>query len=187
MKIFNLSLQRTGTQSFHKLMSTKVNSLHYVDNDFLQYTKTESELWEYYRNTYIESDYIAFSDFPVPIFLDNLFSEFKNSKFIFFTRPKEDWVRSIKIHKDKSIANFMNNSIDDIFYKKYINKSFIELKEDDFCNAYDLYHLDIEKYKDNILMLNLNDSPKFISRRISNYVGIKFDINYPSFDYFKSI
>ena len=52
MKIFNISLHRTGTTSFSHLMETKVSSLHFVPEGW-EIPDTENELWEKYKQDLI--------------------------------------------------------------------------------------------------------------------------------------
>jgi hypothetical protein len=186
MKIFNLSLQRTGTQSFDALVSKKLKCIHYVDADFDFSFKTEEELWQKYKARYIDRGYVAFSDFPIPIFLDRLMEKFPDSKFVFFRRNKEKWIKSVEKHRATLLSENRNVLVDDLFYEKYVGKKFILLTSEDLSKAYDAYYEHIESYRNMILCLDLEDNPKVNSRRIGKHIGVRFDTNYPTIDYNKS-
>lgn len=187
MMIFNLSLHRTGTQSFNLLMSSQLKSLHFVRPGFVRNFNNEDDLWQDYKQTYIDSlDYTCFSDFPVPIFLEKLFDYYPSSKFIFFSRNKEKWVNSVEQHIALEKIKQHNLSIDEIFYKKYSSNTNIDqLTRADISQAYDNYHRKILDYKNRILFCNLDESNQLNTQRISRYLGIKFDRELSNVDYVK--
>jgi hypothetical protein len=117
-KIFNLSLQKNGTKSFHLFCKNKgLKSLHWLpDNplNFEQYSKEHFEivnniskhcysvnsidlLYGYYKNNFFEN-YDSFCDFPISLFYDKIIEEYPKSIFILFYRSTNEWINSVRKH-----------------------------------------------------------------------------------------
>jgi hypothetical protein len=117
-KIFNLSLQKNGTKSFHLFCKNKnLKSFHWLSENplnFEQYSyehfenleqvskvcldnNTLDSCYEYYKNNFFEN-YDSFCDFPIPLFYDKLLKEYKNEIFIIFYRNVDNWIRSVRKH-----------------------------------------------------------------------------------------
>lgn len=183
MKIFNLSLQRTATQSYYHFIRDKVKSVHFVE-DLSDFSDGE-ELWKKYKTDYIDKDYVSFADTPIPYFADKLLENYPNAVFICFTRDKTDWIKSVL--KLFSIPNKIV-PIDQLFYGKFAGiTSESDLTADTISLAYDNYFKLLDKHKDKIHFIDLSLPNKVITRRLQAVTKIKFDNSFPTIDFLKKI
>jgi Sulfotransferase domain len=182
MKVFNISLHRTGTQSYDYLMNTRVPAIHFVGPEF-DMSGDECQLWNRYKNSYIEH-YTSFSDFPIPLFLHKIMKEFPDSKFICFNRNKQKWIKSVLSHVDHIKEYGVDYTIDNLFYSKYAGVcDTTNITEEQLSVAYDGYYADLDQYRHKILFLDLESGPAKITSRISRFTGIVFDELFPRIDH----
>lgn len=124
-KVFNLSLQRNGTKSFHRFCKDKgLKSLHWLPENpnnaqefsavhfddvekisqFCLENNTVDPLYDYYKNNFW-NHYDSFSDFPIPLFYSQLMDQFPRSTFVLFYRDVTEWISSVRRHHAGSDAN----------------------------------------------------------------------------------
>lgn len=103
MKIFNLSLHRTGTQSFHDLCRNNgLRSQHWPGwafdrscSDALKYFDVEA-VWDLYRPFVDQAE--AFSDLPCPTVYARAYRDFPDAKFVLVIRSPSQWIKSVRKH-----------------------------------------------------------------------------------------
>ena len=103
MKIFNLSLHRTGTQSFHELCRDNgLRSQHWPGlgftgccSDALKSFDIQA-VWNSYRPLVDQAD--AFSDLPCPTVYAQAYRDFPDAKFILVIRTPSQWIKSVRKH-----------------------------------------------------------------------------------------
>lgn len=147
-KIFNLSLQKNGTKSFHLFCKNKgLNSLHWLPENPLNFEQYNNEhfeaieniskcsyednsielLYTYYKNNFFEK-YDSFCDFPIPIFYNKIMEEYPGSIFLLFYRDVDEWINSIRRH-------YLNEGNNNFFDKLiYFNLSNIKKNIVDYTN-----------------------------------------------------
>lgn len=184
--IFNLSLQRCGTQSFSKLLNDAgIGCLHFMDGDIRHTNYGNSlDLWADYKKTYID-EYMAFSDFPVPLFVDYLFKEYPDATYICFTRDKYKWAESVQRHLKHHKEHNVNCFVDALFYKQYANVDDIfSMSIEQLITAHDAYFDKLKPFNDKIQYVNMDDAPS-ICPTLSNILSVDLPENYPLVDYSK--
>ena len=186
MKIFNLSLQRTATQSFYNFMLPYVKSIHFVGDNFSIPNNIE-QYYIKYKMTFIDKDYISFSDFPIPLFAESILEEYPNSIFFCFNRNKDDWCKSVLSLLKQHKIDGKNTTTDSLFYQKYCQKYNIQdIKYKDLEIAYDNYYKLLYNYKEKINFIDMLDDPKNISKIISEKTNINFTTPFPYKDFLKN-
>ncbi|NPD47864.1 sulfotransferase family protein [Lentimicrobium sp. S6] len=92
IKIFGIGLSRTATESLTKALNTLgYQSVHWLNPHTQKLIADED---------FLLSD--AFTDITVSYQFEKLYHQFPNAKFIFTTRTKETWGRSIRAHYHNS-------------------------------------------------------------------------------------
>lgn len=95
MKIFNLSLSRCGTTSFHYAMEILgYKSIHALHGGSTEHNRYINRLMEGLFDWQVLKEYDAFSDLPIPIYYKQLHNIFPNAKFVLQTRSIDDWLDS---------------------------------------------------------------------------------------------
>lgn len=186
MKIFNLSLQRTATQSFHAFMEQRVKSIHFVKDNFVIPNNIE-EYYAKYKVEYIDSDYVAFSDSPIPLFAERLLKEYADSIFLCFRRNKGEWSESVlKLFERHTIPHNIT-ATDSLFYQEYCQKhNMRDITKEDLEIAYDNYFKMLSKHEEKICFIDMLDDPMNISKIISEITGINFNMAFPHKDFLKA-
>lgn len=111
-KIFNLSVHRSATQSFHQAcLDSGISSRHWPGFDFdkncapaLEKIDTEfvwDQYWEKFQNRQ------AFCDLPMPFVFREAMINIPNGIFVLLVRPPEAWVRSARRHTIKRPLDVM--------------------------------------------------------------------------------
>ncbi len=103
MKIFNVSLHRSGTKSFHAFCQANgISSLHWPGHDFdasIAPAMAELDrdvLWQLYAPLLDQVD--ACSDLPAPNLYERAYAAFPDAKFVMVRRNPESWVASVRRH-----------------------------------------------------------------------------------------
>jgi hypothetical protein len=103
LKIFNVSLHRSGTRSFHVFCEQNgFRSLHWLGLDFdgncamALEREDRRALWGIYSMFINQSD--ACSDVPCPSIYEEAFEAFPNAKFILVLRRPSEWIASVRRH-----------------------------------------------------------------------------------------
>lgn len=87
-RIFGIGLSKTGTTSLHHaLMQLGYRSAHYLHPITFQVLREKDNLL-----------FDAHSDITSSQYFESLYHTFPNAKFVYTTRPLEDWVHSMKKH-----------------------------------------------------------------------------------------
>ena len=163
IKIVNLSLHRSGTQSAQSFFSFyNLHSANWVN--FLDIYKDVEKLplnkiLELFEKVTLEYEY--FSNPPFNLMYEYFDKNFKNCKFIYVKRNANDWIKSVKTltsHRKDNHFYFYET----IQYEKYLNfrpKTIRDLSDEDMEYVYNEHQKSIFKYfeeKDNLLQIDLN-------------------------------
>ena len=95
--IFNIGLNRAGTNSLTEALNILgIPSIHYMSGDGRQLLKLANDNTCDNKNVFDSLDdvYRGFSDFAGEGFLEALYNQYPNSKFIFTNRDPDAWVKS---------------------------------------------------------------------------------------------
>lgn len=102
-KIFNLSLHRSGTQSFARFCEEEGYAVqHWPGFKFDKMcepalsTLDTCFVWDIYRHNVNTKD--VFADVPMPFIYRHAFESYPNSKFVLVTRPVNAWIYSVRKH-----------------------------------------------------------------------------------------
>jgi len=101
-KVFGIGLSRTGTRSLAKALETLgYHALHWR-------FAPENRLLE------LEDAYFcdAIVDIPAAFMFETLFHVFPKSKFVYTTRPLDDWERSISAHYDADTPRILGRRLE---------------------------------------------------------------------------
>ena len=123
-KIFNISLHRSGTGSFHSFMeSGGIDSLHYPKAGWDSRHSKFSDIASDFIKDF--SEYKAFCDIPVPSIYNELDKQFPDSKYILLIRDVDCWIKSTRRHtKNRDLTN-----LEMLQYFKILNKKIVSLNE----------------------------------------------------------
>lgn len=104
-KVFNVSLHRTATHSFHLMCQRQgVRSQHWPGFSFdaacsPALTSLDRELvWQFYRPHVRACD--ALSDLPVPLVLPQALRDYPGARFVLIRRSPASWVKSVRRHAE---------------------------------------------------------------------------------------
>jgi hypothetical protein len=161
--IFNLSLPRAGTQSFHEAaLRAGHKSAHFNEFENVQLYGDRKDQWlQFQENLNL---YNVVSDVPIQWFVEELMSTYSDSKFVFVDRAIDGWVKSTK----KLINCLRINRYDarpPIMLFSYLNKKYYEnisdISEEDMVHAYKVYKRMVfdtaEKHSIHLETANLGD------------------------------
>lgn len=193
MKYFNISLHRTGTQSFHQYcIDIGKSSFHFLTDDdvvfvdTLPYNKDSTNIiWDIYQK-YLHN-FECLSDFPVPLFLDKLLEYYPESSYILFIRPFDKWYNSVSNHFDHLRKTSPSKLIvDKLFYLKYGNdrKSLEDFNINDYFYTYNNYLNAISNYNiKNLTIINLEDSDE-ATQKLNALFNVQ-NVSFTKSDYLK--
>jgi hypothetical protein len=155
-KIFNLSLQKNGTKSFHLFCKNKkIKSLHWLPENplnFEQYSSNHFEeleqvskfclenqtiepCYSYYKSNFFQT-YDSFCDFPIPLFYEKLMEEYSNETFLLFYRDTNDWIKSVRKHYS---TGDNNNYFDLLMYYQLSGKKKTNINDYSDCELAEIY------------------------------------------------
>lgn len=191
MLIFNLSYHRNATTSFHDYMcKMQIPSLHNVSlilekvtgvpnniltpADWLEPMWNLNEFIDEYSEKFMEfikkSNYVAYSDNPLPLMYKQLAKEFPDAKFILFKRNKEEWLNSIINYFGDTWTHFRR-----ILYDSNKNPTY-------WSQKYESHNNDVINYfKENglaLLVIDLDTRPN-IEKELNEYLNIGYKKNNP--------
>jgi hypothetical protein len=133
--IFNIGLNRAGTNSLTEALNILgIPSIHYMSEDGRQLLKLANDNTRDNKDVFdsLDVDYRGFSDFAGELFLDSLYTQYPNSKFILTNRNPEAWVKSKtflwEVLKQETPVEC---TIDDYYHKVDIIRYFFKDKPDD--------------------------------------------------------
>lgn len=106
--IFNIAFWKSGTHSLNAALNLLgYNSIHHID----EHNKTLSEYIKHNQQQGqrlfdgIDQTYNAFCDFDGYLYYKTLYEQYPGSKFIVMLRNNQDWLNSIKTHKNNFVYN----------------------------------------------------------------------------------
>src|SRR5262245_30613734 len=112
MKIFNLSLHRCGTRSFHKFCSDNgLDAQHWPGREFdrqcesIVHAFDLDALWAMYAPLIHDRD--ACADIPCPIIFREAYFAYPDAKFLLVLRNPSKWVSSVRRHMDRRPFDFL--------------------------------------------------------------------------------
>jgi len=135
--------------------------------DWLQSMWNLNEFIDKYSNDFIKfiknSNYVAYSDNPLPLMYKILVKEFSDAKFILFKRNKEDWLNSVINYFGDTWTHFRR-----ILYDSNKNSDY-------WVQKYESHNNDVINYfrENNIelLVIDLDTKPN-IEMELNNYLNI---------------
>lgn len=172
MKIFCVGLSKTATHSLTKALNQlniRTGHYKYTDlNKIIERKVTKNDL----------KQYNAISDITVVYCYKELDKTFPNSKFIYTTRDKNEWLESCENAFPGNIMKKYKGTQEDIIFNKIYNSSHFD--KDKFSTAYDNHDLDVMKYfknrPDDILIINLiKESGKW--KKICQFLNKPIPVN----------
>jgi hypothetical protein len=193
-KIFNISKPRSGTQSLDLfLKSAGYKTMHWIGNylefDLNQF-KNENEIIEFISP--LEEHFDAFGDSPYTVLYKHFSIKYPDAKFIFIDRDFEDWYKSnVNFLKKHQNENKLLTNFGKICYSKYIEIDFNEdkiLSKNEMYDFYNLHKKDLKEHfsgSENLLSVSLKDNN--ISKKISNFLNIKNNIEFPNIDFLRKM
>ena len=144
--IFNIGLNRAGTNSLTEALNILgIPTIHYISDEGQPLLQLAEDNIKDNKNVFDSLDdvYQGFSDFAGELFLENIYNQYPNSKFIFTNRNPYDWIKSKtflwEVIKKESAVEC---SIDDYNKKTKLIKDFFK-----------------DKPKDIFLEINICDGP----------------------------
>lgn len=190
MKIFNLSLCKSGTTSLENFLKKSYNLKGYPYKSKFYINK--SVINEVFNNKDFSkipnvNDFDLFSDIPFNLFNSFKYFEknFPDAKFILIIRNLDDWVDSNIRWQKKLLTTTHKGFLGNIFFNYQYYGAIQDNKVVDvelFKKAYNDYHESIYKYfedkKDKLLIMNLEKIEidkiySFISLPLKNKVSFK--------------
>jgi Sulfotransferase domain len=173
-KIFIISMPKSMTTSTTLFLKNyNYNTMHWIGG-YVNLNNLEKKSTEFFIN--FAKDYDVCSDTPYHLLFKELDSHYKNSKFIYINRNKEDWARSCLKHiKITGLDYFESINYENIkLFKDLTDKNnFLHLIE-----KYKIHNnavLEYFKNKNNFLYLEANDINK--EEKICNFLNIEFNKN----------
>lgn len=197
-KIFNISLQRTGTQSIHNfLKDVGVNSMHWVGHygvdEYYDFKNKEDLIT---KISFLDEKFDAFNDMPYNILFDYYLNKYPDAKFVFITRDFDSWYRSIckfNIYhiKEKNIHNVLGlTKFEKICYSEYITSKIIDgvqLSESQYFEYYSKHYekvFDTFSGSSNFLSCSINDSN--LSKKFLKFIDIESTKKINNVDFLRS-
>ena len=182
MKIFNVSLHRSATKSFHAFCNDVggLKSLHWLGKEWeFEYKGLSREqVAEKFINS--ENDFDVRSDIPVPSIYDILHNEYPDSKFLLVLRDPGDWIKSIKNH----IGNRPLNPLEALQYSFLCDKnisSLCQLSDKELLDIYQLHIYKIKKYFSHVpwKLAVVNLKSESFSEDVKNFLEIESNEKIP--------
>ncbi len=200
MKVFNLSLPKTGTTTFGNLM--KINNYLVCDGDFADKKTNFLQLCGLHNDINILFEFVqlynVFSDLPWGGFniYQQLSREIPNSKFILISRDPEDWWKSINNMINSHLSLCLKVPLDEIerlsletrlkLHFKTGNFGFIlwmrcfcnnQFNKDCFLKSKKEYEFSIIKFFENDKRLIQADFKSFVSGKsgVAKFLDCKID------------
>lgn len=162
VKIFNLGLSRTGTNWLHQVLTTGgLKSAH-----FLSVNKEDA------LNMIEKLDHAG--DTPIPSMAHELKELYPNARFIITTRPKSEWLLSMKWMLTDGKVKWNHGRKIDCYHKTFYGTSSFNSKI--LERAYDKHHEYVKNlFKDEpnrLLEVNIN---KPDLKLIARFTGIDYE------------
>lgn len=197
-KIFNISLQRTGTQSLHDMLCRAgIKSIHWVGKHKInqyQLIQDKNDLIE--KISILDNKFEAFNDMPYNILYDHYSKKYKDAKFIFVTRDFDSWWNSIQnFYEHEKMEKQRNNfkgltDLQKICYLEYLNidlggKDF--LSKEEYYEYYTKHYNSVYKYfegSENFLSVSLFD--KNLSKQVFNFLNIESSVEFIKKDFLRN-
>lgn len=197
-KIFNISLQRTGTQSLNDMLcNAGIKSMHWVGKyKFNQYEPIQNKNDLIEKISRLDNKFEAFNDMPYNILYDHYSKKYENARFIFVTRDFDSWWTSMQnFYEHEKIEKQRNNfkgltDLQKICYLEYLN---IDLSGKDFLSKEEHYEYYTRHY--NSVYKYFEGSEKFLSvslfdenlsEKVFNFLNIKSSAKFIKKDFLRN-
>lgn len=173
---FNLSLHRSGTQSFHKFcLDLGLKSRHFpgkeFDDDCSKFVKSMDfqGLFEHYQD--LITDHDVFCDLPVPLIWTKILNTYPDARYVLICRPVDVWLASVRRHT-------YNRRLDNLEMLQYarlcdrLETHLANFSDAEICHGYEDHACTVsEELGDKLTVLELGD-PK-IGAKICNLFNIE--------------
>ena len=162
MKVFGIGLQRTGLTS----LTTALNQLG------IKTIQCPKELFHDLAHDIIR-EYDGFTDNPVQLLYKELDKKYPNSKFIFTTRDKESWLKSMHWLFTIGAVKFKtaNELFGDEFHRRFYGTT--EFNEELFLEKYQTYNQGVLDYfsdrPEDLLIINIEQGEGF--NKLCQFLG----------------
>jgi hypothetical protein len=190
-KIVILSFQRNATQSVWSFLNKcGLEGLHHINcrkesYNFKGYSleKIKEEIQQY------ESEFTHFSDAPYFLMYKYFDEKYPNSKFILITRDDNDWLESFKkLWSKEGLADPVSFACYQEYIEKLSSNNILSLTDDELLSMYKTHNekvIDYFKNKENLLVMDINDSQK--KEKISSFLNISPKHNFNNIDYVRNL
>jgi hypothetical protein len=196
-KIFNISLQRTGTQSVHNFLTKSgINSMHWVGHYGIdQYQKFNDKEDLIKKISFLDNKFEAFSDMPYNILYDHYFQKYPDAKFIFVTRDFDSWHKSIEnfyqyekfqklVDGKKGLTDFQKICYGEYLTVEFSNKDY--LSKEEYYEYYSKHYESVYKYfKNSKNFLSVSLFNENLSQEILNFLNINSTLKINNVDFLK--
>ncbi|MCQ8887697.1 hypothetical protein NQT63_18680 [Pseudoalteromonas agarivorans] len=188
MKVFNISLHRTGTQSFiNYCKSNGLSTQHWPGKAFDKACSPALEglnydfVYKLYRSWLEGSE--CFADLPIPIIYEQLINDYQDAYFVVIYRDPTSWLKSARNHVNK-------RECDNLELLQYslltgdIRADISDYTDDEMINSYMLFHTKLinmlnEKNR-KFLFLDLNDP--LLNIKLNSFLNFSNDFHFNNVD-----
>lgn len=203
-KIFNVSLNRTGSSSFNTLMvehgikaihNTKIFTQTFISSESVEKILNQpyssiyriQECIDYKKLDNFIEKYEAFSDLPFFALYEYLDKKYPNSLFIYIDRDPEEWFVSIKTKASRNYGLVINENkkppfknLSNIFKIIFGSSPPMDERKEHYLSIFKKHREDVLSYfkgKNNFFMVDLKDPE--IGQKISKFCGFKNLLEFP--------
>lgn len=195
-KIINVSLPRTGTQSFHSFAEAKgFSSKHFLSEDEDKYFQTINR--EVAASKYLDiiKNFECISDTPIFYFLDEIIKNNTDATYLLITRSPESWVSSIirNTEANRKTTNEWPNYWASALFDDYTSVDYSRghASTDELLKVHAGYHENLDnilkKYKINPIRLILEKDLSVDLNKIFDEIRKTDFIEFPSVDFLRDI
>ena len=190
MKVVVLSPYRSATQSTTRLLKNLgYNTVHFGLSILRVKPGRISAQNAVQLLKKVSHRYEAFSDNPFPVMYEYFDQTYPGSKFILIKRTAESWYNSVlRVTEHLGLTEKVIDPFVRAFFEQYLDnvpQVYKDIPYEDYILCYNRHIEAVEKYfkdKDNLLVLDINDSEKGL--KISNFLN-KNPIDFPNLDFIR--
>lgn len=192
-KVFNISLHRCGTQSFHQYMGAHgFSAVHYPGWQLNNACKNAVEgldtkmVWESIREIVSQND--AFSDIPYCFLYREALEAYPDAKFVLMARTPIQWVASVRNHIKERRLEYLEKI--QYWTNTPNRREFITEYSDTELEGIFINHIcEIHQYmidnKAHFRIFNLSDSS--LGAKLGEFIGFETTRPFKNSDYLRSV
>jgi hypothetical protein len=177
-RVFNLSLHRSGTQSFSDFAQRNdLKCLHWPGQGFDLLCRSAVDtldlryVWGLYRKIIVGFDAIA--DIPAPILYQDLIDCFPEGHFFLVLRDPRKWIESVRRH----VGNRELDALEKMQYWLAAGEKFgdrLSVDDSTLADLYARYNAKVEMYakQKNVKFRNFSIDDPQIGRKLCDFIGV---------------